>query len=327
MKLGILKFPTVLAQMEFIFMAGGISLESSAATITAINPIRRVVTMLQKLQKQVGHDGKRDEDIFEKFMCHCNSAIPTLEKSIADATEKIPQLKSDVTQSYNLIKQLKLELARHRKDIEETETSLATATALRDKEAASFAKESGEAKTNLDTITMAIDALERGMGNFLQTSAANTLRRLTIDMEIDADDRDILALFLGQKHGNKYEPQSGKIVGILQQMRDTMMKSYNEMLASEDAALSSFAETESAKNKELAEVSEAKQDRLERQGEASTRLQRLIEELEDMKTNLAEDKQFLADLQKNCGTREEEYAEVKKSRHWNCWVWLTLLKC
>jgi len=290
-------------------------LESSTATITAINPIRRVVSMLQKLQKQVEHDGKRDEEIFEKFMCYCNHGIPTLEKSIADATERIPQLKSDVTQSYNLIKQLKLELAQHRKYLEEAETALATATALRNKEAASFAKESGEAKTNLDTITKAIDALERGMGNFLQTSAANTLRRLTIDMEIDADDRDILALFLGQKHGNKYEPQSGQIVGILKQMRDTMMKSYKEMLASEDAALSSFAEIESAKNKELTEVSEAKQDRLERQGEASTRIQRLMEELEDMKTNLKEDKQFLADLQKNCGTREEEYAEVKKTRN------------
>lgn len=281
---------------------------------TVVNPIRRVVTMLQNMQKKVEEEGKRDEELFEKFMCYCKDGIPKLEKSIADATEKIPQLKSSIEETKALILQLKAELKQHKKDRKEAEDAVAKATSLREKEAAAFAKESGDQKTNLDAITKAIAALEKGMGNFLQTASAATLRKLTVEIDINSSDRDILASFLAQKQGEGYEPQSGQIVGILKAMKDTMEKEYADVLADEESAKSAFASMMEAKEKEIKANSAAIQDKLEREGEASVRIQQMMEELSDTKISLKEDTQFLADLQKNCGTREAEYEVVKKTR-------------
>merc|ERR1719498_1672370 len=93
------------------------------------------------------------------------------------------------------------------------------ATALREKEAAAFAKFSSDASTNVAAMKKAIAALEKGAGGaFLQTSAANVLRRLVIDMDLSDVDRDDVTSFLSQG----YAPQSGEITGILKQMADTL---------------------------------------------------------------------------------------------------------
>merc|ERR1719298_53080 len=108
---------------------------------------------------------------------------------------------------------------------------------MREKDAAAFAKESGEDKSNLDSLTKALAAIEKGMaGAFLQTNAAAVLRRLSLSQDMSNADRDMLSSFLmgGAKQG--YAPASGEIVGILKQMGDTMEKDLAELMAQEEAA-------------------------------------------------------------------------------------------
>ena len=35
------------------------------------NPIRRIVTLLQEMQKEIETEGEKEEEAFEKFMCYC----------------------------------------------------------------------------------------------------------------------------------------------------------------------------------------------------------------------------------------------------------------
>merc|ERR1719281_1601195 len=65
-----------------------------SAAASAINPIRRVVTLLQQMQNKVEAEGKRDEELFEKYMCYCKTGKGSLEGSIASAETKIPQVES-----------------------------------------------------------------------------------------------------------------------------------------------------------------------------------------------------------------------------------------
>ena len=37
------------------------------------NPIRKVVTLLQDMQKELEAEGKKEEDLYNKFMCYCTS--------------------------------------------------------------------------------------------------------------------------------------------------------------------------------------------------------------------------------------------------------------
>merc|ERR1719478_1304732 len=114
------------------------------------NPMRKVITMLQMMQNKVTEEGKREEELFEKFMCYCENADKTLGKSIEDAQTKIPQLESEIKEAIALQAQPEEEIKKHREDRAAAKEALAKATAIREKEAAEFAKETGEMKSNLD---------------------------------------------------------------------------------------------------------------------------------------------------------------------------------
>merc|ERR1740139_1879836 len=95
------------------------------------------------------------------------------------------------------------------------------ATALREKEAAEYAKYKAESDTNIAAIAKAVAALEKGMaGSFLQTPSAAVLRRLAGKQSLPEADQQTLLAFLSQ--GGNYAPQSGEVTGILKEMGDTM---------------------------------------------------------------------------------------------------------
>merc|ERR1719161_1758446 len=120
------------------------------------NPMRRVITMLQMMAKKVEAEGKAQQELFDKFMCYCKSSGEELGKSIGDAETKIPQLESDIKEAEATKTQLDADLKRHRQEREDAKGDIAKATAMREKDAAAFLKESTEDKSNLEALTKAL---------------------------------------------------------------------------------------------------------------------------------------------------------------------------
>ena len=46
------------------------------------NPIRKVVSMMEKMGKKIEEEGKHEEDLYDKFKCYCKKTIGELEASI-----------------------------------------------------------------------------------------------------------------------------------------------------------------------------------------------------------------------------------------------------
>merc|ERR1719359_104478 len=113
------------------------------------NPIRRVVTMLQMMQKKIEAEGKTAEELYEKFMCYCTTTEASLAASIEDAETRIPQLESDIKETVEMHAKLGQELVQHKADREEAEEDIAKATAIRDKEGKEFATEAGDTQSNI----------------------------------------------------------------------------------------------------------------------------------------------------------------------------------
>merc|ERR1719450_1488446 len=80
------------------------------------NPIRRVVTMLQSMEKQVTKEGEKEKELFEKFMCYCKNGASDLEKSIADAEEKLGSLPKEIEAAESEVKQLKADIKQAQED-------------------------------------------------------------------------------------------------------------------------------------------------------------------------------------------------------------------
>jgi uncharacterized coiled-coil DUF342 family protein len=274
------------------------------------NPIRKVVTMLQMMQNKVEAEGKKKEEIFDKFMCYCENADQILGGAIEAAENKIPQLESAIKEDLALKKQLEADLKQHKADRAAAKEAVAKAKALREKEAAAFKKESGDLKTNIGALAKAIPAIEKGMGGFLQTSAASVVKELSITMDMSSVDREMLASFLSSKGG--YAPASGEIVGILKTMDDEMKASLKDAEDAEAAAIQEFEGLVAAKTKEINALTESIETKTARVGEIAVKTAEQENDLEDTKEDLEESKKFLADLEVNCEKKKKEWAEYQK---------------
>merc|ERR1719502_2288309 len=283
-----------------------VSKVESQATMNA-NPIRKVVTMLQNMQKKITADGEHKEDLYDKFMCYCQNGDEALKKSIADAETKIEQLTKLLGSGLAEKKQLEAEVAKAKEDRADAKKAIAEATALREKEAKAYAKMKADSEANLGALSKAIPAIEKGMsGAFLQTSAASVLRQLSVTAEMNTEDRNMLASFLS--NGEGYVPQSGEIVGILKTMQDEMTKDFEEATELENKAITQYEELVAAKKKEINMLTKQIEVKSARVGELSVQLAGAENELEDTQEGLADDKKFLADLDKNCELKKKEWA-------------------
>merc|ERR1719371_104447 len=80
------------------------------------NPIRKGVTMLQDMQKTVEGEGKKEEDLFDKFMCYCSNGEGALQASIDAGETQIEQLAAAVERGTAEKSQLDQDVAQHKAD-------------------------------------------------------------------------------------------------------------------------------------------------------------------------------------------------------------------
>merc|ERR1719506_671295 len=278
------------------------------------NPIRKVVTMLQAMQKKVEAEGQKETELFEKFMCYCKNGDEALAKSIADAEAKMPQVTADIEAGEAEVKQLKADIKQHQTDRAAAKAAMAEATSIREKEASAFADLKSEADANIAATTKATNAIEKGMaGSFLQTAEAQVLRNLVMGKNnIADDDREEITAFLS--NSENYAPASGQITGILKQMTDTMNADLAEATATEQAAIKAYTELMAAKEKEVAALSKSIEEKMVRLGKLQVEIVEMKEDLDDTGKALLEDKKFLGDLKKNCATKAEENEANMKLR-------------
>jgi chromosome segregation ATPase len=276
------------------------------------NPIRRIVSLLQKMQTEVTEEGARDKELNEKFLCYCEKNDGELSSSTEDLRNKIPQIEAEIESAVSLKAQLDAELAKHKSDRENAKASIDSATKQREKEAATFADESSELTGNINSLKSAIAALTKGLqASFLQTPAATTLRNLVLKRAgtMERYTRETLTEFLSVDLGSKYTPVSGEIIGILSQLLEDMEKELADITTVENDAITQYEGLVSAKEKEIAAATAAIESKTERAGETAVQIVSLKNDLEDTKDELGADEVFLMELKKNCGTKAKEYEE------------------
>merc|ERR1719446_633010 len=140
------------------------------AAAAGSNPIRKVVTMLQDMQKTVEAEGKKEEELFEKFMCYCSGGESKLQASIDQGKAQIESLTSKIERGTAEKSQLDQDLAQHKSDRVAAQNTMKESTAMREKEASEFAATSGDMKSNIASMAGALDALKKGLSaSLLQT--------------------------------------------------------------------------------------------------------------------------------------------------------------
>jgi len=278
------------------------------------NPIRKVVTMLQDMKKQVTDEGVAEEKAFEEFMCYCKTGVSTLDQSIAASEAKIEALGSSIKALSEKKAATEAALKEHTASRAEAKETMSKATALRDTESKAALKFKSDSDTNISAIAAAVKAIEKGMAaSFLQTSGANMLRQYAMEKATmpDADRQALLSFLSGS---SDYAPKSGQIVGILKEMGDEMAATLADDQKAEAEAQATYDQMMTAKTKEVNTLTAQIEEEMTRLGELSVSLGDDANDLEETKDTLAEDTQYLAELKKGCATKEAEWEARCKVR-------------
>jgi len=293
---------------------------TGAQAEAAANPVRKVVTLLQKMQESVTKEGEKETELYEKFMCYCKTGSGGLSESISAAEAKITSLTSDIKASEGEKAATEEALATAKQDRTDAKTAMADATAMREKEAAAYAKFQADSVANIGAIMKAVAALEKGVaGAFLQTNDAGALRKMFSDAKVDMPDydRQQVLSFLGAS-GNPfsqgYSAQSGGIIGILKQMGDEMATALAEATHEEEKAIHNYGELMGAKTSEVNALTKSIEEKTERNGELAVSIAQMKNDLGDTEGSLADDQKFLAELEKSCATKAAEWEERCKTR-------------
>jgi len=293
----------------------GLSAIGSMAETTQANPIRKIVTLLQNMQKEIEAEGAKEKELFDKFMCFCSGNDGDLKKKAADATAQVEELAAKLKAEEAEKIQLGQDLIGHKKDREAAGSDIEEATMLREKEASEFAAEKADSETNIAAMAKAIPALEKGMGGaaLLQMPAGNRLQKIIESYpNMDSEDRKNVVAFL-QENGD-YAPQSGQIVGILKGMKDDMEAELKDAIATEEKAIAGFADLKASKEKEIEMATEAIESKTGRSGEVAVSIVQTKDALEDTKEELGDVEKFITQLATECATKEKEWGERCKIR-------------
>merc|ERR550514_902198 len=120
--------------LSLAILSSGLAVDLSSRA----NPIRKVVTLMQNMQKEIEAEGVKEKELFDKFMCFCSSNTGDLGKSEEDAKAKIEEMTAKLKSETAEKSQLAQELVDHKADREGAKNDLAESTTLREKESAEF---------------------------------------------------------------------------------------------------------------------------------------------------------------------------------------------
>jgi hypothetical protein len=286
-----------------------------AAEQVGANPIRKVVTLMQNMQKEIEAEGVKEKELFDKFMCYCSSGTDGLKKAIADATASAEELTAKVKSETAEKAQLAQDLIAHKADREGATGDIEEATVLRNKEAAAFAAEKADSESNIAAMGKAIPALEKGMGGaaLLQMPSGDRLKKLVSNYpNMDASDRREAIAFL--EDSSESTGASDQIVGILKAMKDDMEAELKEAIATEEKSIAGFTDLKASKEKEIEMATEAIETKMGRAGEVAVSVVQSQDALEDAQEEAADTTKFLATLEKDCATKTAEQGERDKLR-------------
>jgi len=303
------------AALLFLGTASATSVEREAAALVT-NPIRKVVTMLQDMQTKVTEEGKKEQELYDKFMCYCKTSGGELDASVEAAEQKIEATEAALKGSTERKAQTEADLKEHQSSRAEAEDTMATATALREKAASEFSQEEADLKTNIAALAKAVDALEKGAaGAFLQTTAANLVRSFAMEKaNLPDSTRQELLSFLSGTAGEGYSPQSGEITGILKQLGDEMSKSLAESTGAESASIANYEALIAAKKKEVGTLQVQLESEMEHIGRLGVETSEMANDIEDTKNALSADQKFQLELKSSCGTKTSEWEAIKMTR-------------
>merc|ERR1719156_294977 len=290
---------------------------------TAINPITRVVELMEGMVKKINTDGKMEEDLFEKYVCWYKTVVSSKKASNAAAADRIESLSAYIDD----VKGGRVEFTSERKDLEaeiaKLMDDLETSKAMRKKENEDFLAAKDEMQKAIVALEQAVEVLgdtTADMKTGVLTSVGFDLRRVVkmgksmlseqdvrfLEQALDGDIREPDWKKLNRKavFKMKYKARSGKIQEILADMLQTFEDNLTDAEKKEADALSTYEKLSGQKNSQLQSAQDALTAGAAEAGARGQSVDESQEEVDSLTAQVKADEGYIA-------AAEDSYATMK----------------
>jgi len=169
-------YSLIVATMKVFSLLCLLPVTARGRVLTAkVTPVTKVVTLLKDMSTQLEKEGEEDDSVHEKMTCWCESNAAAKAKSIEDGEQMISDLRTTIETTAASSSRLTSEIAHGKEDLAKSQQSLATATSLREQQAADFHGEEKDMIQSISALDSAIVVLSRHAGKkaaFLDGSGA-----------------------------------------------------------------------------------------------------------------------------------------------------------
>lgn len=215
--------------------------------------VDKVVKMLQGMLKQSQDDWKSEKEAYSKFKCYCDDNADEKGKSVQDASTSISLLSSKIDEIRGANGALSIQTAQLKADLADNEKSRVDAEGLREKEKTSFQEEVKDLTTAIEQLDGAIKMLadvgadqtlaqssdhEKFMAKYKEKSLVSLRTSLKLALTaassfLDPGRKAKVLAFLQAPFTGTYTAQSGQIIGILKDMKETFESNLQTARATE----------------------------------------------------------------------------------------------
>jgi len=323
----------------------------SAATSTATseqmqsNPLSKVLDLMAELTAKIEGEAEAEAKAYTEYFDWCDDMaknsgfeIKTAESQKEKLEAKIGELTSSITVSTSKIDELVAAIAAD-------DSELKDATAVREKEAADFAKNEAELMDCIDTLERAISIISKEMAKnpaaLAQIDTSSTARLVqTLGAVIDAagfasaDKQKLVALVQSQNSDDQepgapeaavYKSHSSGIVDVLEDMKDKAEGSLSDLRKEETNSNHNFKMLKqsledqiAADSKDMEDEKAAKAEAAEGKATAEGDLEETVKLLKNTKDDLATASatcmQVAADHQATVTARNEELKAIAMAK-------------
>jgi len=313
-------------------VSSGLTLKSAMEADMAreSSPLGKVIVLLQDMLKQLEKEAKEDEEIYEALACWCETNDKAKTKSIADAETRIDQLETKIEELTATSARLNTEISNLDKEVKDNEAALADATKMREQQLKEFNAEEADALNSIELLGAAVETLGAHHSSSLleipdRVSISETLKHeLTVNAAqyegiiSPSQKREVQAFIQNQvmpgSSGSSYEPKSGAIFGVLQQMKETFETNLAASQKEEEQNQRAYEDLKAAKEFEIAAGKKQIDTKTQELATTDEKNAQAKEDLEDTKNTLSADEEFLMMLKEKCSVTDEEWEERQKTR-------------
>merc|ERR1719443_1174909 len=282
---------------------------------TQLNPITRVVELMEGMVKKITKDGKAEEDLFEQYVCWYKTVVSTKKAAISTAGDRIESLSAYIDD----VKSGRVEFTSERKDLEaeiaKLNGEIEEATAMRKKDNEDFLAAKDEMEKAIAALSSTVDILGSttedmktgvllstrfdlrravSLGSQMLSESDTKLLEHALDGDVDPDWKKLNRKAVFKM---KYKARSGKIQEILADMLQTFNDNLKDAEQKEADSLSTYEKLSEQKNSQLSAAQDALTGGEAEGGARSLSVEESTEEVEALEEQVKNDEQYIKDAE------------------------------